>query len=125
MSPTQWADDSTISDDALLWRRIAPDDIRVDPQTGHETISSAAFRTKQMSVHIASLTNTQNVLANYPNERLAEFRARDARAVKCIVIGDPLQNDPSHALVCRNDDYTQRLTKSQAKQLANCARLIN
>jgi len=125
MSPTQWADDSTISDDALLWRRIAPGNIRVNPQTGHETVSSAAFRTQQMSVHIASLTNTQNVLTNYPNDRLAQFRAGDARAVGCFVVRDPLQNDPSHALVCRNDDHTQLLRKSQAKQIANYARLIN
>ena len=125
MSPTQWVDDSTISNDALLWRRIAPRDIRIDPQTGHETVSSAAFRTQQMSVHIASLTNIQNVLANYPNDRLAQFRAREVRAVGCIVIGNPLQDDPSHALVCRNDDHTQRLTKFQARQIANSAQLVN
>lgn len=124
MPPTEWVDDATISDETRLWRRIAPSEIRVDPQTGVATASDSAYRTHQMSVHIANLTDTRAVLANYPNHSLTEFTAGDARAVGCMVVRDPLESDPSHALVCRNDDHTQRLTKSQAKQIANRARWV-
>jgi len=77
-----------------------------------------------MSVHIASLTGRDAVLANYPNHRLMELSAGEARGEGFIIVRDPLPEDPSHALVLRGDNPGQRPTKSQAKKLANCARLV-
>jgi hypothetical protein len=121
MSPV---DDPTIGDDVLLWRRIAPERVRVDHETGEQRPSDSAFRTEQMSVHIASLTGRDAVLANYPNHRLMELSAGEARGEGFIIVRDPLPEDPSHALVLRGDNPGQRPTKSQAKKLANCARWV-
>lgn len=121
MSAATRVDDPTIADSAPLWRRIPPTHIRVDRETGEARASDSAYRTQQMSVHIASLTSIQTVLAKYPTHRVAEFRAGDARAVGCIVVRDRLEDDPSHALVCRKDDPAKSLTMRQAREIANRA----
>jgi hypothetical protein len=122
MSPV---DDLTIGDDVLLWRRIAPEHVGVDQGTGQERASDSAFRTEQMSVHIASQTNRDAVLKEYPKDKLMEFSAGEARREGFIIVRDPLPEDPSHALVLRGDNPGQRPTKSQAKKLANCARWVD
>ncbi len=121
MSPV---DDPTIGDDGLLWRRIAPEQIRVDEETREQRASDSAFRTDQMSVHIASVTSRDAILAHYPNDKLMEFSAGEARGEGFIIVRDPLPEDASHALVLRADSPGQRPTKSQAKRLANRARWV-
>lgn len=124
MSPTEWVDDGTIPDGTPLWRRIHPSQIKTDPRTGDPIVSDSMYRTHQMSVHIAPLTDPQSVLANYPNHKLSQFTAGDARAEGCIVVRDPLPEDPSHAIVCRNDGHDKRISGSQAKRIAARARLV-
>lgn len=119
MSPTAWVDDPTIGDDAVLWRRINSADVVVDPATGAVRASTGAYLTAEMSVHIASETTVETVLANYPGFRLTAFTAGDARSAGCIVVRDPLAEDASHAIVCRSDDHTRRLSKAQAKAIRN------
>lgn len=121
MSPTAWVDDPTIGDDTILWRRINPADIVVEPATGTVRASTGAYRTAEMSVHIASKTTVEPVLANYPGFRLTGFTAGSARRAGCIVVRDPLPEDSSHALVCQPDDHTRSLSKKQAKAIRDAA----
>ncbi len=112
-------DDPTIPDDERLWRRIAPNQLKPIDGTGFE-ISSAAFRDKtgDLSVHLASLTTRERVLASWPAFSLAELRAAVPRSLEMKVVRDPLPEDPSHALVC---PYA---TKRQAKELARRSTLV-
>lgn len=115
-----YADDATIADEEVLWRRLIPEWVRAEGETVR--ISEGAFRTHEMSVHIASLTSAGQVLASYPGVRLARFTAGDVRATGCILFRAPTEEDPSHAIVCRRDhrpDNPRRLTGSQAKGIAN------
>lgn len=123
MSPTAWVDDPKITDETVLWRRIDQSPIRIH-DNGSTSISSAAFLTQQMSVHIAHKTDPLTALGKYPGHRLAAFKAGVVRAVGCIVVADPIEDDPSHAIVCRADDHTKRISKGQAKHIASHATLI-
>lgn len=123
MPPTSWVDDPTIDDEAVLWRRINPADIIADSTTAAVRVSTGAFHTTEMSVHIASETTIEIVLADHPGYRLAAFTAASARRAGCIVVRDPLPDDPSHALVC-HIDHTRSLSKSQAKRIAGASRLV-
>ena len=116
---SELVDDPEISDDEILYRRIAPSQIKYD-ESGSPYASGGAFRTKQMSVHLASRTSPTKVLENFPNHSLAAFTAGLARSLECIVASD--KEDSTHALVCRKDDPSKSLTKSQAYQISEKAR---
>jgi hypothetical protein len=110
-----------ISPDEVLFRRIAPDQLKFDA-AGNPSLSTGAFHTEEMSVHIASRTTPENVLRGYPRHSLAAFTAQDARDAGCIIVPDP--DDNSHYFVCRKDDPTKSLTGSQAKKITNKARIV-
>lgn len=117
MPQSERVDDHTISDDERLWRRVHPSNIIRNSESRNLRPSSAAFRSSNaMSVNIASLTTPEAVLSNYPQHSLVEFTAGVARNVGCIVIRDPLPDNPSHALVCGMNPKG-RLTKAQAKNI--------
>lgn len=124
MPPTERVDDPAIRDDEILWRLVHPSQIKVDPETGNRIPSCGAFHpSDEMSVHRASLTTSEIVLANYPQHSLVEFPAGVARSVECIVVSDPLPDNPAHALVCGKSSGG-RLSMSQAKQIARQARWV-
>lgn len=124
MPPTNRVDDPTISNNERLWRRVHPSQIKPDQETGNPIPSSAAFRpSDEMSVHLASLTSPEAVLANYPQHGLAEFTAGVARSIGCILVRNPLSDDPAHALVCGKNP-TGHLSKSEAREIARQARWV-
>ena len=117
MPPPERRDDPSVSDNERLWRRVHPSDIIRDPESEELRPTSAAFRpSDEMSVDIASLTTPEAVLSNYPHHSLIEFTAGIARKEGCVVVRDPLPDNPSHALVCGKNPEG-RLTKSQAKKI--------
>lgn len=118
---SELVDDSQISNDEVLWRRISPEQLHRNADGTHYC-SDAAFRTDRMSVHVASQASQPVILESYPQHSLAAFSAGFVRSIDCIVVSDP--NDPAHALVCRKDDPTKRLSGSQAKKISKEARLI-
>ncbi len=71
-------------------------------------------------VNLAFRITLSRVLENFPNHSLAAFTAGLVRSLGCIIVSDP--EDPAHALVCRKDDPTKSLTKSQAHQIAENAK---
>jgi hypothetical protein len=116
-------DDATIGDDELLYHRIRPEDMNVDATTGEYRPSSAAFRyiDNITSVDIASLTTPQRALEPAPTYRLAEIEVRAVRSVGCKVVRDPQPDNEAHALIYGSAPEG-RMTKSQAKRIANMCR---
>lgn len=119
-------DDPTISDHERLWRRVPPIQIHLDPKTREQRVSSAAFRstTGIISVAIASLTTAESILTGYPGYSLVEFEAGAARMAGCVVVRDPLPDDPAHALVYGSAPKGH-LTKPQARKIAQKARWVH
>ena len=115
------ADDPTINDDEVLWRRILPDWLHTQ-EDGRVRAKSVAFIDRlsgELSVHIASLTNHAAVLAGRPNDRIVAFKAGLPRSLDFAIVRDPTPDDPSHALICPSPKG------AKAKCLAEKAELID
>lgn len=122
MPPSERVDDPTVPDDEVLWRRIHTTWIIL--KAGEESLSSAAFKDEQLSVHIASMTTRETVLAKYPQHRLSAFTAGNARREGYIVMRDSTPEDASHALVLPKPKVTRSALVRQARKLRDLARLI-
>lgn len=118
-------DDVTIADNERLLHRIRPDDVHID-SSGQIRPPSGAFRYIKniTSVDIASLTTPERALEGYPAYSLVEIEAGAVRAVGCRIVRDPQPDNPAHALVYGSAPGG-RLTKSQAKEVANRCRWVN
>lgn len=116
-------DDPSIRDEEVLWRRVLPEWTTMKGGTFRPT--SQTFkdrRSYELSVHIASLTTIDKVLAAYPGQGIVAITAGDVRSlgsyaiVRDPIINDPdLPDDPSHALICPSP------TGSAASSLARLA----
>lgn len=82
-----------IADVDGLYRRIHP----LQVKDGRP--SSAAFNNAELSVDLARLTTLERSLTGYPSHGLASITAGDARSLGQMVIHDPLETNPAHALV--------------------------
>jgi hypothetical protein len=75
--PTR-ADDATVGDEEVLWRRIRPEWVQREPD-GTSRPGSFAFMDRtpsaELAVHIASLTDPDRVLQGHPQDRLAAVKA--------------------------------------------------
>jgi hypothetical protein len=114
-----WIDDPSIPAAAALWRGIVPDQIKLD-DVGVERPQSGALVTHELSVSVAAETTFQEMMRRAPPAgwRLWEFTAGAARAAGCMVDRDPLEDDPSHAVVLNPAGPGQkRLTGGQATRL--------
>ncbi len=113
-------DDVAIGDDERLLRRIRPEDVFVEPQTGQRRPSSATFISKSniISVDLASLTTPDKALGDYPGHVLVEIDVGTVRSLGCKVVRDPLPNNSDHALLYGSGPEG-RMTKSQAKEIVN------
>jgi len=120
-------DDSTISDDAALWRRVYPLWIVRDENAGGPRVSSAAFDDSEdgspLSVLLADVVaktqrTAQNVLAGYDGYALAAISAGTARHNKQSVARTPLPDEPAHASVFGTK------TKSNKRGMAKAANWV-
>lgn len=98
-------DDGSIADDAGLLRRIHPNHIVDDENTGKRRPSSAAFKDMEMSVDVEPLLiaaglDWQFSLREHSGYSLVRLRAGAARAVNLAVVHKPIagQNE-AHAEV--------------------------
>jgi hypothetical protein len=91
-------DDPEISNEEILYRRISPQWMIYENNQWRP--SSAAFKTTQMSVHLASLISPEMTLASYPEHSLVSITAGNVRELECIIAREKNDPDPSHALVC-------------------------
>lgn len=104
----QRRDDTSISDDEVLWRRILADYRWTTTKGGALRPSSVAFidhRSGGLSVYIGCETTKENVLAGHPGDGIASVTAGQIRALGAFVIirdAIPLHEDPAgdaHAVV--------------------------
>ena len=112
MAEERAGDDSTIPDDALLWRRIPPWHVVVNQNTGGRMVSSAAFDDDDdspMSVTLADASaDPQGMLAGHTEFGLVAFSAGLARSIGLAIVRDPTDADPAHALVIGKKRHSVR-----------------
>jgi hypothetical protein len=120
----QRPDDHSILDHVLLWRRVHPTQIELDPHTGKPDVSSGALSTREeVSISLATETTLELFLKDNPEHSVIEFTAGAARRLGCTVVRDPLPHDPAHALVCGSKSRGQ-LNKTQQELLNKEARVV-
>jgi hypothetical protein len=98
------SDDGSIADEWMLLRRIHPEQVVADRQTGELRVSSAAFRDPAMSVDVEELLKRAGLdwrfsLQGYPTYSLAAFSAAVARSLGQAVVSSPLPANQAHAEV--------------------------
>ena len=97
-------DDPTIQDHDRLLRRVQELHLHYEPD-GSRRLSSAAFKTTELSVNIESLMIEQgrppeDTIWNYPNDYLTSITAASVREYGYPIIKDTEPpNDPAHGLV--------------------------
>jgi hypothetical protein len=102
MPPDQ--DDRSINDDAGLLRRVHPNWVVADGNTGGRRVSSAAFRDPALSVDIEPILVAQGLdwqftLKAHAGYSLVRFPAGSAREKGLSVVSKPLPGNPAHAEV--------------------------
>ena len=121
MIPTRYPDDPTIGNDEILWRRIHPDWIVPDQNTGRPRVSSAAFDNSSdgtpTSIHLAVVAlhhgnSADIILESFPRYSMAALTAGNARNVGQGVLPAPQNNDPSHGYIA--GEKTKRVKRSLA-----------
>jgi len=107
-------DDPTINGSEVLWRAVHPTQLTRDESSGNWRPTSGAFRDSdsEMSVDLASLTDLNSFRARNPARSVARFRVSVVRAMGKIVVRDPIEGNPAHALVC------PKLTAGQARSIS-------
>jgi hypothetical protein len=90
--------------DEQLLRRIRPDQIVDDGNTGKRRPSSAAFKDPEMSVDAESILKSRGFdyrfsLSKYAGYSLARFTAAAARAKNLNVEHQPEAENPAHTVV--------------------------
>ncbi len=79
---------------------------------------------REVSVHIASLTTLETILARYREMSVAKITAGTARRFGHIVIPQPKEDDPSHAIICPPADCGRSKLDRDAEGMAAEAELI-
>ena len=127
MGNGEYSDDSTILDEAELWRRIPPWHFVKDENLGQGRPSKAAFDNhpngSPMSVVLADMVtesgrDPSTVLTGHEGFALAAITAGLARACEQGVAREPLSDEPAHAVVFG------KKTDSVKKKLARGSRWI-
>ena len=103
MSEPSFTDDSSIQDDAELWRRVPPHQYKKEDD-GSIRPSSAVFSYTRLCVAIAedvlnSGRSPEHILEGHPNFGLLGITAGNARACAQIVYRLPENDEPAHAEV--------------------------
>jgi hypothetical protein len=97
-------DDGSIPDDAGLLRRVHPDQVVEDKNSGGWRPSSGAFTDEHLSVDAESIleargSDWQFTVRNHPDHSLVRFAASAARAKALAVVASPLPDNPAHVEV--------------------------
>jgi len=123
MPPRQ--DDLTITDDAVLWRAVHKLQIHTEDD-GSERAQKWAFESEdnEVSAWIAAEADLERLRARFPESRIAEFTAAQARECRNIVSRDPVEDDPSHVVICPVPGKSNSQIKKDARRLAQKAHLL-
>lgn len=115
MELSESSDDATIPDSAALWRRIHPDWVRNDAESGEPRPSTQAFQDHgpAMSVYIADLSIEAEVMRGFDGYSLAAITAELARSCQLRIERVPLPDFPGHAHVIGRKTGLVRSTLSK------------
>ena len=98
-------DDDFIPNEAMLLRRIHPDQVVEDRNTGQPRVSSGAFKDPELSVDVEPILTALGLdwtfsLRNHPGHSLVRFAAGIARENGQAVVHDPIPGEnEAHAEV--------------------------
>jgi hypothetical protein len=97
-------DDGSIANDASLLRRIRPDQIVDDENSGARRPSSAAFKDPELSVDAEPILRANGLdwkfsVQGHEGYSLVQFKAGRARAKALPVIHKPINGNPAHTEV--------------------------
>ncbi|GAB4135358.1 MAG: hypothetical protein Tsb009_01510 [Planctomycetaceae bacterium] len=115
-------DDSSIPDEAILWRRIPPNWVVFDQKTNQLRPSSQSFDNHRdgsgMSVVLANEViangrSEENVLEGHEGFGLVAINAGLARKLNQKIVRDPLPDEPAHMEIC--GDKTKGVKKAFAR----------
>lgn len=114
------SDDGSIADEWSLLRRIHPDHIVPDKNSGGLRVSSAAFRDPEMSVDVEEMLiksgkTWQFSLEGYPAYSLMRLLASVPRSLQQAVVHVPLPDNDAHA------EVQGKKTNSVARSLSAAA----
>lgn len=108
MAHHPYADDPTIADDSVLWRRIPPMWVVPDENRDGLRVSSAAFDNSEdgtpTSIHLADVAikigrAPADIVQRFVGYGLASLTAGQARQCGQAVGHDPLPDDPTHGFI--------------------------
>ncbi len=116
------ADDVSIADTVLLWRRIHPEWYILDENTGGFRITSQAFQnypeTSEMSVCIADeCASTEDLLVGHDGFGIAALTAGQCRACDQVVVRAPEPELPAHCHVVGSKGRKQRRCLQKASAI--------
>lgn len=125
------ADDLSIANDELLYRRIPvqpSDTIQPTDIPGIFRPSSGNFRSDgPLSVDRAALTTPEETRdrAKPVVFHVAQFQAKVVRECGCRIVNDPMPDNHAHALLFGDHESgSGALNKKQAKAIARAAKII-
>jgi hypothetical protein len=121
MSPD--ADDILTSQDVGLLRRIHPEQVIEDKNTGQRRPSSAAFKDPNLSVDIEPLLQAAGLdwrfsLKDHPSFSLVRFSEQSAKGQGLTVVRKPLPENPAHA------EVVGKKTQGKANALRDAAEWV-
>ncbi len=118
MSAAEDADDLTIPDDAVVWRRVPPYHVIYDDNLGRHRPTSDAFKDdpdgEPMSVALAdSCDEPATVLQGHEGFALAGMTAGFLRQHSQKIVRKPTPEEPWHAVVIgkKTDSLRKKLAK--------------
>lgn len=94
-------DDLSITDDAVLWRRVNESLFDVGPG-GELTLQSFAFRAPEdeLSMDISTETTAEKVrAAGFPGQKIVSIQVGVLRRLGYFIVRDPEPDNPAHVLV--------------------------
>ena len=116
-------DDSSISDDEVVLRRVAEDFVTDDQNIQRLRPSTQAFKQDGsdglVSVYLISETKLVTVADEGPEKYLASIRVGVLRELGLGVVRDPSSGGPGHC------DITGRKTKGRLNQIVRKAEWVN
>lgn len=101
MDDDDYQDDSTIADDAIVWRRVPPEQTKLGLD-GRPVPSTGAFNDSSnspMSATLAAGSSVQAVHKWYPTHGIVAIRAGRLRELGQRLVRAPTEADPAHILV--------------------------
>jgi hypothetical protein len=115
-------DDSGLSDDKDLWRRISPHwIIREGDRFRPGSNSFRDGRSGELSVFVAEMTNEDEVMKGHDADSLVAIPAGLPRSLGCIVALTPEDPNPAHRIIIHPEKNGM---KKASKVLAEEARWV-